>query len=45
MIRSIVFSRDEHMPFDIIGDVHACYDELAELLLKLLRRSGRAQRA
>jgi protein phosphatase len=27
--------RDEHGPFDIIGDVHGCYDELAELLAKL----------
>ncbi|MDJ0752241.1 MAG: polynucleotide kinase-phosphatase [Ardenticatenaceae bacterium] len=26
---------DEHGPFDIIGDVHGCYDELAELLHKL----------
>jgi protein phosphatase len=24
--------RTEHGPFDIIGDVHGCYDELAELL-------------
>jgi protein phosphatase len=24
--------RDEHGPFDIIGDVHGCYDELCELL-------------
>lgn len=27
--------RDEHGPFDIIGDVHGCYDELTELLTKL----------
>jgi protein phosphatase len=27
--------RDEHGPFDIIGDVHGCYDELTELLAKL----------
>ncbi len=27
--------RDENGPFDIIGDVHGCYDELAELLDKL----------
>lgn len=27
--------RDEHGPFDIIGDVHGCHDELTELL-KLL---------
>ncbi len=26
---------DEHGPFDIIGDVHGCYDELVELLEKL----------
>ena len=27
--------RDEHGPFDIIGDVHGCCDELEELLKKL----------
>ena len=27
--------RDDHGPFDIIGDVHGCYDELVELLAKL----------
>src|SRR4051812_37910082 len=27
--------RHESGPFDIIGDVHGCYDELAELLAKL----------
>jgi polynucleotide kinase-phosphatase len=27
--------RHEHGPFDIIGDVHGCYDELIELLEKL----------
>ena len=27
--------RHEHGPFDIIGDVHGCYDELASLLAKL----------
>ena len=26
---------DEHGPFDIIGDIHGCFDELAELLKKL----------
>jgi protein phosphatase len=26
---------DEHGPFDIIGDIHGCYDELIELLQKL----------
>ncbi|MGA2500875.1 MAG: polynucleotide kinase-phosphatase, partial [Tepidisphaeraceae bacterium] len=27
--------RDDHGPFDIIGDVHGCFDELKELLEKL----------
>ena len=27
--------RDEHGPFDIIGDIHGCYDELAQLLGRL----------
>jgi protein phosphatase len=27
--------RNEHGPFDIIGDVHGCFDELEELLLTL----------
>jgi protein phosphatase len=27
--------RDEHGPFDIIGDIHGCMDELAELLGQL----------
>lgn len=27
--------KDEHGPFDIIGDVHGCYDELALLLSEL----------
>jgi protein phosphatase len=27
--------RDDHGPFDIIGDVHGCYDELVELLQRL----------
>ncbi|HEY9685069.1 MAG TPA: polynucleotide kinase-phosphatase [Oculatellaceae cyanobacterium] len=27
--------RDEHGPFDIIGDIHGCYDELQELMVKL----------
>jgi len=27
--------KSEHGPFDIIGDVHGCYDELEELFLKL----------
>jgi protein phosphatase len=26
---------DEHGPFDIIGDVHGCYDELIELIEKM----------
>jgi len=31
---------DEHGPFDIIGDVHGCYDELVELLEKTGYRKG-----
>jgi protein phosphatase len=27
--------RDEHGPFDVIGDIHGCYDELCALLEKL----------
>lgn len=27
--------KDESGPFDIIGDIHGCYDELVELLIKL----------
>lgn len=27
--------RDDHGPFDIIGDIHGCYDELVALLRKL----------
>ena len=27
--------RDDHGPFDVIGDVHGCFDELSELLTKL----------
>ena len=27
--------KHEHGPFNIIGDIHGCYDELAELLAKL----------
>jgi len=27
--------RDEHGPFDIIGDIHGCYDELVALLVRL----------
>ena len=27
--------KDEHGPFDIIGDIHGCYDELVMLLKKL----------
>ncbi len=27
--------RDDHGPFDIIGDVHGCFDELVELIEKL----------
>jgi protein phosphatase len=39
--------RDEHGPFDIIGDVHGCFDELVALLEKLgydaEEREGRTQ--
>ncbi len=27
--------KEEHGPFDIVGDVHGCFDELKELLMKL----------
>lgn len=27
--------KEEHGPFDIIGDIHGCYDELCMLLMKL----------
>jgi len=27
--------KDEHGPFDIIGDIHGCFEELSELLVKL----------
>jgi protein phosphatase len=27
--------RDDHGPFDVVGDVHGCFDELVELLTKL----------
>lgn len=27
--------RHEHGPFDIIGDIHGCYEELCELLIRL----------
>ncbi len=27
--------RDEHGPFDIIGDIHGCFDELCELLANM----------
>ncbi len=30
-----IYSAAEHGPFDIIGDVHGCFDELAELLRRL----------
>lgn len=33
--------KHEHGPFDIIGDVHGCYDELTELLSKLGYTNGR----
>ncbi len=28
-------NRQDHGPFDIIGDIHGCFDELTELLIKL----------
>ena len=35
-IARLVINRPwEHGPFDIIGDVHGCYDELIELLMRL----------
>ena len=34
--------RDESVPFDIIGDVHGCADELGELLADLGYQEGRA---
>jgi protein phosphatase len=42
-VESVAFQREplwnnrkgDHGPFDIIGDVHGCYDELTELLEKL----------
>ena len=33
--------RERHGPFDIIGDVHGCYDELVELLASLVMRRAR----
>jgi protein phosphatase len=37
IVRSKLYNnkRDIHGPFDIIGDIHGCYDELCELLEKL----------
>jgi protein phosphatase len=35
----------EHGPFDIFGDIHGCYDELAQLLTKLGYVSGVQARA
>ncbi|MDR2718370.1 MAG: polynucleotide kinase-phosphatase [Treponema sp.] len=37
--------RDETGPFDIIGDIHGCYDELTELLEKLGYTVDRESRA
>jgi protein phosphatase len=37
--------RDEHGPFDIIGDVHGCFDELVELLNTLGYRIERTEAA
>src|SRR5438477_2428485 len=36
--------KHEHGPFDIIGDVHGCYDELIELLTKLGYDAAEPQR-
>ncbi len=33
--RMWVDRRDEHGPFDVVGDVHACFDELLALLEKM----------
>jgi protein phosphatase len=35
--------KHEHGPFDIVGDVHGCYDELVELLTKLGYTVGSAE--
>ncbi len=41
--------KHEHGPFDIIGDVHGCYDELVDLLTKLgwrvMQRGGEPEGA
>src|SRR5688572_19484393 len=34
-LSSYLVQTDAHGPFDIIGDVHGCFDELKELLEKL----------
>lgn len=34
--------KDEHGPFDFIGDVHGCFDELVELLAKLGYETGQS---
>lgn len=34
--------KHEHGPFDIIGDVHGCFDELVELLAKLGYETGQS---
>jgi protein phosphatase len=34
--------KHEHGPFDIIGDVHGCFDELVELLEKLGYETGKS---
>src|SRR6266702_3456018 len=34
--------KQEHGPFDIIGDVHGCFDELMELLTKLGYETGKS---
>ena len=37
--------KHEHGPFDIIGDVHGCFDELCELLRKLGYEARRSRTA
>ena len=37
--------KTERGPFDIIGDVHGCFDELFELLLKLGYETGKSEGA
>ncbi len=34
--------KTEHGPFDIVGDVHGCFDELVELMATAWLRGGSA---